>query len=426
MRSPKDMKIIMIDITNACSHLCSNCTRFCGNHKKPYFMDFEIFKKAVDSLVDAPPIIGIIGGEPTLHPDFDRMMRYYRDAIPEKKRFSPLTIPVKDSKILQHRIRYMRGKKRGLFSSFGPGYRKNYELIQDTFSYQSVNDHSVVNNHQAILATRKELGFNDEEWLKLRDNCWIQNLWSATVTPKGAFFCEIAAHLDMLFNGPGGWPIEPGWWKRTPNDFKEQLNWCEFCSVALPMPTIPANDQRDIVTPAMLEKLKAVGSPRVEAGRYILLDPATYRREDYGHARTPTWYIADQNDRISSENTSVKVSDFMVNPASEKLRSLDFSGWVVLAKNPADITDDFRKELQETVLNPGVLYTWKGRLTIFHRSAEALRGLTELPDDWTSLWDKAKRYELRHYPHIGTPDLWDKVRLFAQEYWNRLAPLRPW
>ena len=40
MRSPQDMQIILIDITNACTERCSNCTRFCGNHKKPFFMTY--------------------------------------------------------------------------------------------------------------------------------------------------------------------------------------------------------------------------------------------------------------------------------------------------------------------------------------------------------------------------------------------------
>lgn len=40
MRSPADMQIIQIDITNACNQRCSNCTRFCGNHKKPLFYGF--------------------------------------------------------------------------------------------------------------------------------------------------------------------------------------------------------------------------------------------------------------------------------------------------------------------------------------------------------------------------------------------------
>lgn len=51
------MRTIQIDITNACTHQCSNCTRFCGHHRKPFFMDLETFQRAVDSLADFPRYI---------------------------------------------------------------------------------------------------------------------------------------------------------------------------------------------------------------------------------------------------------------------------------------------------------------------------------------------------------------------------------
>ena len=161
-------------------------------------------------------------------------------------------------------VKYQRGRKRGLWSALGPGYYKNFEQIQDTFPYQNLNDHQTINIHQAILVTRKELGIPDKEWYKLRNNCWIQNIWSASITPKGAFFCEVAGALDTLFNGPGGWPIEPGWWKRKPSDFGDQLNWCEMCSVALKVPANNANEDTDIVSPKMLEKLKEGNGPRIQ------------------------------------------------------------------------------------------------------------------------------------------------------------------
>ena len=86
MRPVRDMSIIQIDITNACYYSCSNCTRFVGHQKKPFFMDFNTFKKAVDSLCDYPGIVGIIGGEPTLHPQFGEFMQYYVEKITDKNR----------------------------------------------------------------------------------------------------------------------------------------------------------------------------------------------------------------------------------------------------------------------------------------------------------------------------------------------------
>ena len=43
-------------------------------------MDFETFKQAVDSLKDFPGMVGIIGGEPTVHPQFEKFANYLRES----------------------------------------------------------------------------------------------------------------------------------------------------------------------------------------------------------------------------------------------------------------------------------------------------------------------------------------------------------
>ena len=74
MRPLLNMDTIQLEITNACPNRCGNCTRFVGHHPKPFFMDFEFFKKAVDSMVTYPKMTGIMGGEPLLHPDFEKKL----------------------------------------------------------------------------------------------------------------------------------------------------------------------------------------------------------------------------------------------------------------------------------------------------------------------------------------------------------------
>ena len=275
MKSPKDMRIIQIDVTNACIHNCSNCTRFCGHHKRPFMMSMETFKRAVDSLDGYTGTIGLMGGEPTLNPHFEEMAQYL------KSRRAPL----KSHAMLQPQLHFMdaihdlemehtfaypcgAGVRQtvngpGIWSTIGENYKKYYETIQDCCQYQALNDHSNAMFHQPALVSRKFLGIGDEEWKKMRDACWVQNLWSATVTPKGAFFCEVAGALDMLFDGPGGWPIEPGWWQRTPQDFGDQLHWCEICGLACHTFMRNANEEIDDVSPDIYEKLKAAGSRKV-------------------------------------------------------------------------------------------------------------------------------------------------------------------
>lgn len=302
MKSPADMKVIQIEITNACPKRCSNCTRFCGHHTKPFFMDFDTFKQAVDSMKGFKGIVGIMGGEPTIHPEFDKFVRYYRDNVGYDDFSTACYEPSSNfvNHILANAYHVDYSNQRGLWTSVNPKYYEHFELIQDTFGYQLVNDHSNPSMHETLMVTRKELGIPDDVWTKLRDNCWVQTLWSASITPKGAFFCEVAAALDVLFDGPGGWKIEPGWWKRKPADFADQLHWCEMCSAALPMPKRNANEETDDVSPLWHEKLVQIESPKLKKGLVHQFDPKSYKPEEHKVIGEVTPYMQDQQQRIGS------------------------------------------------------------------------------------------------------------------------------
>lgn len=277
MRQPRNMNIIQIDITNACILQCSNCTRFCGHHKKPYFMDVETVKKAVDSLDGFNGTVSFMGGEPTLHPQFEEIANYLAQKhtrstgsnkemyYPQNKFMSSIfNMQLENSDLRDVDNGYMYTvNSPGLWSAMGEHYSKHYEIIQDTFRYQALNDHNADMYHDPILISRKELGIPDDEWEEIRDKCWIQNEWSASITPKGVFFCEVAGAMDMLFQGPGGLPIEPGWWKKDLTEFKEQFNWCEQCAVPCKTYTRNAKEEIDDVSPLIIEKLKEVDSPKL-------------------------------------------------------------------------------------------------------------------------------------------------------------------
>ncbi|MEI6827422.1 MAG: hypothetical protein WCK54_17650 [Desulfuromonadales bacterium] len=377
MRSPGSSTTIQIDITNACFHQCSNCTRFCGHHKKPFFMDYDTFTKAVDSLEEYPYTAGIMGGEPTLHPDFVRFVNYLADNRGPKQRFIHSRTPTRNF-IKSQLPRISKSEsRRGLWTALGPKYYDNFETIQDVFEHQVINDHIHPGVHQALLISRKDLGIPDDDWIKLRDNCWLQNSWSGSITPKGAFFCEVAAAFDMLFDGPGGWPIEKGWWKREPADFGEQLNWCEYCSAALDVPVMEGNKNCDIISHRILELLKAVESPKIRRGRYLLFD--NYMLSQYDNSANyektiGVWHIPnkDSNSRISAKNMSLFPKQIAVFYCGERtlpkvvhqdleltlnqLERLDFKDWVIVVKENTCFSASDLEALSTTVLNPGCIY----------------------------------------------------------------------
>jgi hypothetical protein len=292
MRPISEMVTVQVEICSACVLHCSNCTRFSGVRPKETFITVEQFKKAIDSLVGYSQLphacVGFMGGEPLLHQNFVEFCDYAVSKIDRMKL--------------------------GLWSTFPSGakYKGYREVIARTFGNILLNDHSRDDIlHAPVLMAAEDYfrkpcpecaEFTDENeagraliaqcatcggkrtvtddlnMFAAVEHCWVQESWSASVNSKGAFFCEVAAALDDMFGGPGGWPVEEGWWKRVPKDFTSQMEWaCRKCGAALPIErTHPSVDVRDDVSPSNLERLKAIKSRKVARGEFILHDQAKY------------------------------------------------------------------------------------------------------------------------------------------------------
>ena len=86
MRPIHQNVVIQIEITNACHLSCQNCTRHVGHHRQPYFMEVDYVEKAIDSILDSPCRIGIMGGEPALHPKFMDILGLVANKVPPDRR----------------------------------------------------------------------------------------------------------------------------------------------------------------------------------------------------------------------------------------------------------------------------------------------------------------------------------------------------
>lgn len=208
-----DMDTIQIEITNSCVNSCSNCSRFVGLVKKPFFMEFSDFRRAVDSLADFPNMVGIQGGEPLLHRHFESFCEYALSKIPRERL--------------------------GLWTTLPVGYEKYREIIVKTFGNIFINNHTRndIYHHPFLIASGDLVKDEQDRYLQI-NNCFFQHAWSASVNPKGAFFCEMAASFSMLYPWlPNGWPVEEKWWKRTPKDYTSQIEtFCNYCGGAMFLP----------------------------------------------------------------------------------------------------------------------------------------------------------------------------------------------
>lgn len=255
MIPPCEQWAIQVDITNVCTRQCSNCTRFVGHHPRPFFMEIEAFEQAARALADfpaeSPPtdrvankVIGILGGEPLLHPQFAELAEILEAAI-----------PCRDN--------------RGLWTGLRWQKTRHADLIRRVFGYINNNRHNTECRHSPILVAVADVVADEDERRRLIDACWLQRLWSATISPKGFFFCEVAGAMDLLFDGPGGLPVEPGCWRRPLADFREQIErWCPRCGIPLNLRGRLDHEDIDDVSRTNLEALRE--SPRVRARRYVL------------------------------------------------------------------------------------------------------------------------------------------------------------
>jgi hypothetical protein len=268
-------------------------------------MDPDTFTRAVRSMDGYDGMLGIMGGEPTLHPNFAELVETYDRLWPhDREATTGRYLPIRD--FGEHTAKNLSNVdcRRGLWSSLGDGYREHYELIQRVFPYQCLNDHRNGSTHAPVLVSRKDLGIPNREWLHYRNSCWVQRLWSSSITPKGCFPCEIMASLDALYDGPGGWPITPGWWKKEPKNFGAMLDWCEMCGACLPLqPRIAVEGLHD-VSPSHVARL--ADSPAMKDGKVVVHSAMPLVADP---KMDPDWYMPrdDKRRRVHQDNKSTKV-----------------------------------------------------------------------------------------------------------------------
>lgn len=226
MRSPYQMKIICIDITNKCDLACSNCTRLLENQHGHWEMTPANFRRAVRSLADYPGIVAVIGGNPTMHRDFPELCRIFVAERPNKA-------------------------LRGLWTN---NAFKHAELAEETFGVFNLNPHGVArgiqslarlkalgwyheghSHHAPLLTAGRDLFEEKEMWARIA-RCDINHEWSASIVQNNgelrAYFCEVAASFDLARRQDHGIDPVPGWWRKHISAFDGQVaHFCPGCGV---------------------------------------------------------------------------------------------------------------------------------------------------------------------------------------------------
>lgn len=236
MKPIREMWCCHIEITNKCPHNCVYCSRW-SRHIKPedrFDMTPAQVEAAFDSLEGWPGKIGIMGGEPTMHPQFAEICAIVRRC--------------KGNHLVD------------LWTSGGAGYEAHRHTIMETFDYVAFNDHSdAACRHQPITVASCDAVPDEAFRAWLIDNCWVQRCWCPSIGNNGAYFCEVAYAIDTVFGLNSGWKVERDWWKREP-PFGDQTRACQFCGMCVPMETEPVTAKRQKMSPTIARLLRERGA----------------------------------------------------------------------------------------------------------------------------------------------------------------------
>ena len=261
---------VQIDITNYCFLSCLYCSRYNRHLRRDQrkHMSLQQVAAALDSLKTWPTKIGIIGGEPLLHPEFPQICEMIRSRFPKEKM--------------------------GLWTSGGKNFQRLQPLIHKTFGQIAYNEHNEEQlktcKHQPLTIAIKDVVKDDVLRKSLIDDCWVQRTWCATINHFGAYFCEVAAAQDVLLNeGRNAWPVLPEWWNKQPEQFQDQVEkFCDNCGMAIPMERELILKKSEKFSPSVLQMFQENNLMKISDGDIELFDTQFSKEEILDNIRTWT------------------------------------------------------------------------------------------------------------------------------------------
>lgn len=243
MKSPRDRRpvwrggVLQIWVTRACDLACTSCTQ--GSHLagKPGMMTPEQFFNACESLMKPTKyfgVVGMFGGNPCVHPQFDQLCGIMKELIPFEQRglwsnnlnghgavcrktFNP---DVSNLNVHQNKEAYD-------------------EMLRDWPLCMPKGLHEDSRHSPPFVAMQDMEDMTDDERWALIGDCDVNQRWSALIGVfRGnlrAWFCELAGSQAMLHENEPDYPdtgkvVEPGWWNNPIEAFEAQIRYhCFAC-----------------------------------------------------------------------------------------------------------------------------------------------------------------------------------------------------
>lgn len=248
-------------ITNICNLSCGGCNEMCGLFAKDqlWYLPLSEIDQQITWMKRYKAEITIIGGEPTMHPQWEQIVDLlyqhsdvrFRVNTNGRKGHEPFSIPDRGSKNVQY---YVDLHPDG--QTFFPGILAACDV--------------------------QPLESDAAYWEKAQKDCPIWMNCGTSVYQGKAYFCEHAAAFDWMYHqGANGWPIEEGKnpFVRTADEVAEQARkFCYRCGWCM-FPEIDRT-QQEVQNPTLVTEtnLQGIGKPQLVQ----LMLPQEIKRKDGG------------------------------------------------------------------------------------------------------------------------------------------------
>ena len=245
LKSPRDRRpvwrggVIQIWVTRACDKACYGCTQGSNLGGKSAMISVDQFATACDSLKDYYGVIGVFGGNPCLHPQFDELCKVMREKIPFEQR------GLWSNNLIGHgstaRITFNPAVSNLNVHEDQKALHEIMESWPEAAPY--VKGYKSDSRHSPPFVAMKDVVPDEADRWKLIAECDINKYWSAMVCVfRGqlrAYFCEIAGAQAMLHQHETDYPdlgrlVTSRWWDQPMGVFDEQAKFhCHSCGVPL-------------------------------------------------------------------------------------------------------------------------------------------------------------------------------------------------
>ena len=207
-----NLKKIEIDITYDCNLKCLSCNRSCTQAPSKEYISIEQIEDFINESIELNhkwELINILGGEPTLHPHFTKIIRLL---VNKYLTFSPDTI-------IQITSNGYTQESRNLLNEVEK-YSKN--IIIDRLSFK--NDKKIIYFTQFNIAPIDIEEFKNSDFSK---GCWVTTYCGIGLNMYGYYACSVAGAMDRVMNKNK----EINKLKDVTHDkLKEQLKtFCQYC-----------------------------------------------------------------------------------------------------------------------------------------------------------------------------------------------------